>query len=114
MSYIIYAKDKPNSTLRAKHRGAHLEFVATCRKVFLYGGPMLDEGGRVVGSLMVLDLPDRATLDAHMARDPYFADGGIFGSVEIFESRQIVPEVTPGSLDAELARQRAAEAAAAK
>jgi len=113
MPFIIYAKDKPNSSLRAQHRGAHLEFVATCRAVFLYGGPMLDDTGKVVGSLMVLDLPDRAALDAHMARDPYFAEG-IFGSVEIFESRQIVPELVPGSLDAELAKQRAAEAAAAK
>jgi uncharacterized protein YciI len=111
MPFIIYAKDKPNSPLRAQHRGAHLEFVATCREVFLYGGPMLDDAGKVVGSLMVLDLPDRAALDAHMAHDPYFADGGIFGSVEIFESRQIVPELVPGSLDAELAKQRAVEAA---
>ncbi len=71
---------------------------------------MLDETGKVVGSLMVLDLPDRAALDAHMARDPYFKEG-IFGSVEVFESRQIVPEMVPGSLDAELAKQRAAEAA---
>jgi uncharacterized protein YciI len=111
MPFIIYAKDKPNSSLRARHRGAHLNFVATCREVFHYGGPMLDEAGKVVGSLMVLDLPDRAALEAHMARDPYFADGGIFGSVEIFESRQIVPELVPGSLEAELAKQRAAEAA---
>ncbi len=110
MPFIIYAKDKPNSPLRAQYRGAHLDFVATCREVFLYGGPMLDEAGKVVGSLMVLDLANRGALDAHMARDPYFVQG-IFGSVEIFESRQIVPEVTPGSLDAELARQRAAEAA---
>jgi uncharacterized protein YciI len=110
MPFILYAKDKPNSPLRAQHRGAHLDFVATCREVFLYGGPMLDEAGRVIGSLMVLDLPDRAALEAHMARDPYFVQG-IFGSVEIFESRQIVPETVPGSLEAELARQRAAEAA---
>ena len=108
MPFILYAKDKSNSSLRARYRGAHLAFVATCREVFLYGGPMLDEAGRVVGSLMVLDLPDRAALDAHMARDPYFVQG-IFGSVEIFESRQIVPEVTPGSLEAELAKQRAAQ-----
>lgn len=94
--------------MRAQYRGAHLAFVATCREVFLYGGPLLDDAGKVVGSLMVLDLSDRAALDAHMARDPYFVQG-IFGSVEIFESRQIVPEVTPGSLEAELAKQRAAE-----
>lgn len=110
MPFIVYAKDKPNSTLRAQHRATHLAFVATCREMFLYGGPLLDEAGKAVGSLMVLDLPDRAALDAHMARDPYFLEG-IFASVEIFESRQIVPELTPGSLEAELAKQRAAEAA---
>lgn len=113
MPFILYAKDKPDSTLRTQHRAAHLDFVATCRAVFLYGGPMLDEAGKVVGSLMVLDLPDRAALEAHMARDPYFVQD-IFASVEIFESRQIVPEVTPGSLEAELAKQRAVEAATAK
>ncbi|PJI37342.1 YciI family protein [Ferrovibrio sp.] len=60
MPFIIYAKDKPNSSLRSQHRAAHLAVVATCREVFLYGGPMLDEAGRVAGSLMVLDLADRA------------------------------------------------------
>jgi hypothetical protein len=63
----------------------------------------------VVGSLMVLDLPDRAALDAHMARDPYFREA-IFASVEIFDSPQIVPELQPGALQAELDRQKASAA----
>jgi uncharacterized protein YciI len=109
MPFIVYAKDKPGSSLRAKWRAAHLEFVTTCRDVFRYGGPLIDASGAVVGSIMVLDLPDRAALDAHMARDPYFREA-IFASVEIFETRQIVPELVPGSLDAELAKQTAATA----
>jgi hypothetical protein len=59
----------------------------------------------MVGSLFVLDLPDRAALDSYMAEDPYFTPG-IFESVEIFESRWMVPEREPGSLRAEAERAR--------
>jgi hypothetical protein len=58
----------------------------------------------MVGSLFVFDLADRAALDSYLAEDPYFAGEGIFESVEIWESRWMVPEREPGFLAAEADR----------
>lgn len=110
MLFFIKAMDRPGTGMRQKCRTAHLEFVTSCHERFAYGGPLIDDSGAVVGSIMVLDLPDRAALDAHMAKDPYFREP-VFETVEIFQTRQIVPETVPGSLEAELAKQRASEKA---
>jgi hypothetical protein len=63
----------------------------------------------MIGSLFVFDVPDRATLDAHLAEDPYVAHQ-IFETVEIYESRWMVPEREPGFLQAEAAKAKAASA----
>lgn len=111
MYFVIIARDKPPGDLRAKLRTPHLAFIADKQHLFRFGGPLIDAAGKVTGSLMILDLPDRAALDAYMAQDPYFKDGGIFESVTVQQTRWIVPEETPGALAAELARQKAADAA---
>jgi len=46
--------------------------------------------------------------DAHLAQDPYFREA-IFETVEIYESKWMVPEREPGFLAAEAKRARAAE-----
>ena len=111
MYFVIIARDRPPGDLRAKLRSSHLAFIADKQHLFRFGGPLIDEAGRVTGSLMILDLPDRAALDAYMAQDPYFKDGGIFESVTVHQTRWIVPEETPGALAAEVMRQKAADAA---
>jgi hypothetical protein len=108
MNFVVIGKDKGDGELRLRHRAAHLEFVAGRQQAVVYAGPLLS-GGRMVGSLFVFDLPDRAALDAHLAADPYFSEA-IFETVEIYESRWMVPEREAGSLAAEAARARAAAA----
>ena len=105
MYFVIVAKDKPTGDLRAKLRKQHLQFIADKQDLFRFGGPLLADDGRVVGSLMILQLPDRAALDGYMAADPYFKDGGIFESVTVHQTRWIVPEETPGALAAEIEKQ---------
>ena len=61
----------------------------------------------MIGSIFIFNVPDRAALDAYMAGDPYF-DPGIFETVEIYESRWMVPEREPGFLRAEAERARPA------
>jgi len=104
MFFVIIARDKADPALRLEARADHLAFVAGRQDQFVYGGPLLEDG-RMVGSILVLDLPDRAALDAYLAQDPYFVRG-IFGSVEIFESRWMVPEREAGALAAEAQRAR--------
>ena len=104
MHFVVIGKDKGAGELRRRHRADHLLFVAGEQDRIVYAGPLLDDG-RMVGSLFVFDMPDRAALDAHLARDPYFAEA-IFETVEIYESRWMVPERAPGFLAAEAERAR--------
>ena len=69
---------------RMDHRETHLagvrELIAQGR--FLSGGAILDDGGRMIGSTLHLDFPDRATLDAHLAADPYIS-GKVWERIEV-------------------------------
>jgi uncharacterized protein YciI len=106
MLFILHCLDHPHSqVLRARARVPHLEFVHRRAGVFRFGGPLLGDDGVAVGSLMILELPDRGALEDHMQADPFFTCG-LFKSVHIWRSGQIVPETAPGGLLAELTRQR--------
>lgn len=104
MPYIVIGKDKEGGEARRRHRPDHLTYVEGQQHLIFYAGPLLEEG-RMIGSLFIFDVPDRAALDAYMAGDPYF-NPGIFETVEIYESRRMVPESEPGFLRAEAAKAR--------
>jgi uncharacterized protein YciI len=104
MSFVVIARDKADASLRRRHRAAHLDYVAGHQDKIVYGGPLLEEG-RMVGSLFVFALDSRAELDAYCAGDPYFT-APIFDTIEVFESRWLVPEREAGSLAAEAAKAR--------
>ena len=106
MQFVVIGKDKGASELRRAARPAHLEFVAGQQHLILFAGPLIEEG-RMIGSLFVFDVEDRAALASYLALDPYFV-GGIFETVEIYETRRMVPESEPGLLAAEAERARAA------
>ena len=106
MYFVVIGKDKGDGSLRLAERAAHLEFVAGQQDRIVYGGPLIEQG-RMIGSLFVFDLPDRAALDAYIAADPYFTRP-IFASVEIYESRWMIPEREPGTIAAEIEKARAA------
>jgi uncharacterized protein YciI len=104
MNFVVIGKDKGNGEHRARHRAAHLEYIAERQEPIVYAGPLI-ENGRMVGSLFVFDVADRSALDQHLAQDPYFSER-IFETVEIYESRWMVPEREPGFLRAEAAKAR--------
>lgn len=103
MQFVVIGKDKGD--LRRARRAAHLDYVAGRQHLILYAGPLIEDG-RMIGSVFIFDVPDRAALDAYLSGDPYFADGGIFATVETYESRRMVPEAEPGFLAAEAERAR--------
>jgi uncharacterized protein YciI len=108
MNFVVLGRDVPSGEPRRRCRAAHLDHVAGQQDLIVYAGPLIEEG-RMIGSIFIFDVPDRAALDAYLAGDPYFRDGGIFARVEIWESRWMVPEREPGFLVAEAERARAAE-----
>jgi len=60
----------------------------------------------MVGSLMMVELPDRAALDEFLRAEPY-SRAGLFEPYVVRETRQVVPQPQPGFLPAELAREKA-------
>jgi uncharacterized protein len=80
MQFLLTAYDGTDSEAlerRLKVRGEHLEKTAILKKSgeFLFGGAILDEDGKMIGSMIVYDLPDRQSLDAKLKNEPYFTEG---------------------------------------
>jgi len=110
MAFLVLCVDKPDGlALRKRTRAVHLEYMIRHKAWVVFGGPLTsDEGDRTVGSLMVVDFPDRPTVEAFLRDEPY-TRAGLFESVIIRCWRQVVPEREPNFLENELARERAVQ-----
>jgi uncharacterized protein YciI len=69
---------------RMKVRPDHLEKVAILKKKgnFLLGGAILDDEGKMTGSMIIYEFPDRAALDESLKDEPYIT-GGVWEKIEI-------------------------------
>jgi len=69
---------------RMKVRGDHLNKIGLLKKSGKYkcGGAILDDSGKMIGSMIVYDFPDRQSLDASLLNEPYFTEG-IWKKIEI-------------------------------
>lgn len=109
MAFLALCLDKADGLpLRRAMRAVHLDYMIARRHLILFGGPLLDDdGGSALGSVIMLDLPDRDAVTAFLAEEPY-SKAGLFEQVIIRRWRQMVPEPAPDTLARELARERAA------
>ena len=81
--FVLNCHDKPNSlALRMATREAHLAYVRPQLDILKLGGPHLDANGDMAGSLMIVDVADRAAAEAFSANDPY-TKAGLWSRVEI-------------------------------
>jgi uncharacterized protein YciI len=76
MQFLIVAFDGTDPDAlerRMKTRPGHLENVAVLKKrgEFLLGGAILDDQGKMIGSMIVYEFPDRALLDKCLENEPY-------------------------------------------
>jgi uncharacterized protein YciI len=82
MLFALICDDRPDALdLRKATRDAHLAYIRETGKV-LQAGPLLDADGRMAGSLVILEVPDRAAAESWAAADPY-ARAGLFAQVTI-------------------------------
>lgn len=82
MLVAMMAHDKPGAlNIRTENRPAHLEYLKSTGLV-AQAGPLLDAKGGMVGSLIILDVPDMAAAKDWAANDPY-ALAGLFASVTL-------------------------------
>jgi hypothetical protein len=87
MLFSVFTLDKANSA--DKRKSVHGEHVAHLKKAKDYGvtitvgGPLMsDDGTSAIGSLMVLEAPDRASAEKFNTADPFHRNG-VWGKVEI-------------------------------
>lgn len=87
--FALICLDKPGHLpLRMATREAHLAHVAATGCV-VQAGPFLNEAGEMTGSLIILDLPDRAAAEAWAEADPY-ARAGLFQSVQLQGWKKVI------------------------
>ena len=87
MQFLLLAYDGTDPEAlqrRLKVRENHLEKIECLKKEgeFLFGGAILDENGKMIGSMIVYDFPDRQTLDERLKEEPYIT-AGVWKKIEI-------------------------------
>jgi uncharacterized protein YciI len=89
MLFAVIRHDKPNSlSLRLSARPKHLEFLKTVLGKIMYGGALLDDEGKQIGSMLIVDVADQAEADAFADNDP-FVDAGLFASTSVQPFRPV-------------------------
>ena len=89
MFFALICHDKPGAlALRMDNRADHLGYIETTG-VVAQAGPLLDDDGGMVGSLVILDVADRAAAQAWAAADPY-ARAGLFDRVDIVGWKRVI------------------------
>ena len=75
MQFIITAHDGEGMLARRLEvRPQHLENMGKIKGKVLCAGGLLDEEGKMKGSVLVLEFPDRASLDEYLESEPYIRE----------------------------------------
>ena len=89
--YAIIATDRKDAGgLRGETRPAHLDHLNAIGDRLHAAGPLDDEGGAPMGSLVIVDMADRAAAQAFADADPY-AQAGLFADVRVIAWRRVLP-----------------------
>ena len=76
MQFLIIARDGQDMLERRMAvRPRHLENMARVDGTVICAGGILDDGGRPVGSVLIMDFASRDLLEAYLASEPYVTEG---------------------------------------
>lgn len=89
MLVALMCQDRPDHLeVRKANRDAHLAHIKESGIVTM-AGPLLDDGGQMCGSLVVLDVPDMGTAQTWVDGDPY-GKAGLFASVQLTQWNKVI------------------------
>lgn len=89
MLIAMIARDKPGALqTRLDNRDAHVAYLKETG-VVSQAGPLLDEGGQMCGSLVILDVDDINVARSWAKNDPY-AHAGLFDDVQLIEWKKVI------------------------
>ena len=92
--YALIGRDGKQGLARRKlHREAHLESLQglAADGRIRHAGPLLDDAGRPIGSLVVFEAPSLDEARALAAADPYVVHE-VFEHYEVRETKVVFPE----------------------
>ena len=91
MLFYINNPDKVGHfEVRKANREEHLAYLNKHKDNIVFAGPTLSEDEEIfTGSVLVVDFPDRAAVEAFVAQDPY-TKANLFESTSIQKIRQWV------------------------
>ena len=90
MQFALICHDRPGGLeLRLATRPSHIAYLTTYASKVVHGGALLDGDGRPCGSLLLIDVADRAEAEGFAASDPY-TRAGLFESTVIRPFRGIL------------------------
>jgi uncharacterized protein YciI len=77
MHFAILIYDEPDSAaLRDQYRQSHLDYLKQFDAQTLFAGPFTtDDESADLGSIRLIEFPDRATAERHVAEEPYVTGG---------------------------------------
>jgi uncharacterized protein YciI len=95
MQFLLVAFDGTDGEAldrRLKVRENHLNKISLLKQrgEFKCGGAILDDDGKMIGSMIVYDFPDRQSLDESLKNEPYFTEG-VWEKIEIHPFR--IPKI---------------------
>lgn len=87
MQFLLIAYDGTDPEAphrRSNVREGHLEKISRLKMSgeFLFGGAILDENGKMIGSMIVYEFPDRHSLDERLKNETYITEG-VWEKIEI-------------------------------
>jgi uncharacterized protein YciI len=93
MDFLVIAMDGTDDGAPARRAAVRDDHLAGIKKLkeqghFVSGGAVLDDDGNMIGSVVVLDLPDRAAVEKCVAEDPY-TKGNVWQDVTIRPFRAV-------------------------
>ena len=75
MQFVITAYDGEGMLdKRMEVRPLHLEGMERLKEHLICAGGLLDDEGKMKGSVLILDFPSRTELDAYLAAEPYVVE----------------------------------------
>jgi uncharacterized protein YciI len=85
MQFIVIGHDLPDALpRRLEVRQKHIDLCNEMKQkgTMLYGVALLDDEGKMKGSMVVCDFPDEDALDAYLKEEPYIA-AKVWGKVDV-------------------------------
>ena len=89
MLIALIARDKPGALqIRLDTRDAHVAYLKDTG-VVSQAGPLLDNGGQMCGSLVILDV-DNMDAAQHWAKNDPYTHAGLFDDVQLIEWNKVI------------------------